>query len=128
MHVLLVDDDPLTRQAVRHGLEHAGFHVTTAPEGKAALELLAAHRFDAIVCDIRMPDMDGTQFYRRLEMGMPEMARRVLFLTGVAGETPVTRFLMHTPQPILEKPQDAPALAQAVVRLVSRQGPVQPAG
>ena len=60
--VLVVDDEPAMRDMLRRVLEKAGYRVTEAAGGKEALALLREHAFDAVLCDIRMPEMDGQEF------------------------------------------------------------------
>lgn len=62
--VLLVDDDEGICDFVRMALHDAGFDVATAPNGRAALELLPSFRPCLILLDMRMPQMDGWQFSR----------------------------------------------------------------
>lgn len=57
--ILLVEDDHTTRQILASVLDDAGYHVTPAADGTVALELLKAHRFDVVVTDIRMREVDG---------------------------------------------------------------------
>lgn len=59
MNILLIDDDPLTLEFLRKGLESNGHVVTTAENGFNALCLLEDHRFDSIICDIFMPQISG---------------------------------------------------------------------
>ena len=67
---------------MRDMLEGAGYDVATAESGAIALELLDTARFDAIVSDLRMPDMDGAGLWREV-LGAPSRARgRMLFVTG----------------------------------------------
>ncbi len=64
-----------------------------------------------------MPDGGGEALYRALGEQHPELARRVVFLTGGATREPVRRFLGAQPQPVMEKPLDLAALAPVVERL-----------
>ena len=64
--ILVVDDEAELTDVMRQMLESAGYEVATAESGAVALELLATARFDAIVSDLRMPDMDGVAFLRAL--------------------------------------------------------------
>jgi EAL domain-containing protein (putative c-di-GMP-specific phosphodiesterase class I) len=62
--VLVVEDEPALLRAMARALGSAGFEVTTAMNGREAVEILATTEVDAVVSDIRMPDMDGIQLLR----------------------------------------------------------------
>ncbi len=65
-HVLVVDDDPHLREVVRYALSRAGFTVTEAGDGRAALDAVAATPPDLVVLDVMMPEMDGLEVCREL--------------------------------------------------------------
>jgi DNA-binding response OmpR family regulator len=70
MHtILVVDDEPQIVQIARDFLEHAGFAVLTASDGKSALERVRADKPDLIVLDLGLPDMDGLDVTRSLRKG-----------------------------------------------------------
>ena len=64
--ILVVDDEPMTRDLLRLMLEPAGFRVTEAVDGAAALEKVHKHVPDAIILDVMMPKMDGITVCRHL--------------------------------------------------------------
>src|SRR5260221_2673815 len=66
MRILVVDDDPAVRDAVRRALGFDGYDVATATDGVEALDVLAAEQVDAGVLDVLMPRMDGLDVCRRL--------------------------------------------------------------
>lgn len=66
MRVLVVEDDPALRDAVRDGIDGDGHDVRTAPDGARALTEMSRWRPDAIVLDLLMPFMDGLTLCRRL--------------------------------------------------------------
>ena len=68
----------------RGGAGRDGHRVTTAPDGAAALELLRTGTFDAVLCDLRMPRLDGPGLFRELEATRPDLAARLLLMTGDA--------------------------------------------
>src|SRR5262249_3058350 len=65
--VLVVDDDPVTRLMLTGALERRGLQVTTAEDGARALEAVGAGRFDVVLCDVMMPEVDGYQVLERLK-------------------------------------------------------------
>ena len=64
--VLVVDDDPSLRSALRRALEMDRYRVSLAADGQQALELIRAEHFDAVVLDVNMPKLDGLEACRRL--------------------------------------------------------------
>jgi two-component system OmpR family response regulator len=67
--ILVVDDDPHIREVIRFALEHAGFRVAEAADGRAALRAFAEAQPALLVLDIMMPEMDGTEVCRTLRSG-----------------------------------------------------------
>ena len=82
--ILVVDDEPDSRDLLDYTLRRAGHHVDTVSNGRQALELFADESYDVILSDLRlrMPGMTGEDFYRRIERGWPHLARRVAFVTA----------------------------------------------
>src|SRR5262249_26532279 len=80
--VLVVDDEPEICALMRDMLEGEGFTVATATSVHTALERLATTRCDAIVSDMRMPDLDGPAFGGEVSARQPALQRRMLFASG----------------------------------------------
>jgi DNA-binding response OmpR family regulator len=82
--VLVVDDEPKIVQLARDYLEHAGFAVATAYDGKAALATARSERPDLVVLDLGLPEMDGLDVARalRADTNVP-----IVMLTGRSEET-----------------------------------------
>jgi two-component system, OmpR family, response regulator MprA len=78
--VLVVDDEPAVREALRASLEFDGYRVSVASDGADGLELIARDRPDLVVLDVMMPRMDGLTACRRLRAADPGMP--VLMLTA----------------------------------------------
>jgi two-component system NtrC family sensor kinase len=102
--VLVVEDEAALGAAVAEAMADAGFSVELAKDGLEALERVSGRSYDLIVCDLKMPRLDGTAFYRRLEAEHAAMARRVLFVTGDVAGTDAERFLEETGCRWLPKP------------------------
>jgi two-component system NtrC family sensor kinase len=102
--VLVVEDEAALGAAVAEALADAGYSVDRAGDGEEALERTARRTYDLIVCDLKMPRMDGAEFYRRLAIGTPGLARRILFVTGDVAGTEAERFLDESGCRWLAKP------------------------
>ena len=74
LRVLLADDEPALAGAVADTLRDAGFEVTMASDGEEALARARAQTFDAVICDLRMPRVDGPTFYRAIAAFRPSGA------------------------------------------------------
>jgi CheY-like chemotaxis protein len=116
LRVLVVDDEPQLVQTLAEILGAEGHQVLTASSGRAAQRALRAHEIDLILCDIRMPDLDGPGFYRELQRSDPELAKRIVFITGDALSANVRQFLDETDLPYLEKPIMPADLRELVVQ------------
>jgi CheY-like chemotaxis protein len=116
--VLVVDDDALVGEAIRRVLK--AFDVVFTQSVSGALgRIQAGARFDAIVCDYLMPGMTGIQFHDELARTAPELARRVVFLTGHSSNPLVEQFVRRTGVVCLGKPFDRAELCAAVRAMAS---------
>jgi signal transduction histidine kinase len=115
LRILIVDDEDAVRRPMAKYLTRRGAQVTEAPDGEAALARLRDGAFDVILADLRMPRMGGVELYARLEQAHPEVAARVLFLSGdisqlaEPGNTPVAR------ERVLVKPVELSELERRIV-------------
>jgi two-component system, cell cycle response regulator CpdR len=83
--ILLAEDDTVMREYLTRALERAGYAVSAVDRGTAALPLLEQERFDLLLTDIVMPEMDGIELAQRAADMAPGM--RVMFITGFAAVT-----------------------------------------
>ena len=67
MRILIIDDEESMRHMLSIILKKEGYEVVSAESGQQALKVLGKDDFNFILCDIRMPDMDGLEFLRRLK-------------------------------------------------------------
>ncbi len=115
--VLIVDDDPKLCRALARILK-SKLDVVTAVGGQAALDLLAEdHDFDAVVCDITMPDVDGPAVLRQAAARWPGMERRFLFMTGGVFHAGTRGAVTEFEVPVLIKPLGVPDVLRAVSEL-----------
>lgn len=104
LRILVVDDEPGIRHALRRmlGRRH---RVETAENGREAFERLSAGgRFDVILCDLMMPEMTGVQLYEALSAEAPGVTARIVFMTGGVFSQQTRDFLEGVSNPLLEKP------------------------
>lgn len=81
-HILVMEDDPNVAGGLEAILGEEGFKVDLAETGRLALEAFRRHRFDLLVADIRLPDMDGLEIIRQVKESSPET--EVIAISGYA--------------------------------------------
>ncbi|MBI5071082.1 MAG: response regulator [Deltaproteobacteria bacterium] len=115
--VLVVDDQPQMARSTARCLAET-FAVTVCLSGDEALDLLRrGEAYDAVVCDLMMPQMSGSALQERVAARWPGLASRFVFLTGGAFGPEATAFAERTSAPVLEKPYDPEALVTQLTRL-----------
>ncbi|HET9809025.1 MAG TPA: PAS domain S-box protein [Candidatus Limnocylindria bacterium] len=102
--MLIVDDEPALRAALSLYLEREGHTVDAVASGREALEHARSRRYDAILLDLRMPDMSGDLLFEELQASDPEHAARVVFATGDADNETARSFLDQSGRPWIVKP------------------------
>src|SRR4051794_108901 len=116
-NILAVDDDPRILRLVRVTLERAGFGVSTANSGAAALDQMVAEPPDAVVLDITMPGIDGFMLTQRIRevSNVP-----IIMLTAMSEQAQKVRGLEMGADDYLTKPFDPDELAARVRALIRR--------
>jgi len=102
--ILVVDDEPRMGKALERLLAHR-YQVTVVSSAHEALKVLPGDPpFDAIVCDLMMPDMSGMDLHEALQQSSPALAERMVFMTGGAYTDRAQEFLERMPTRRLDKP------------------------
>ena len=104
LHVLVIDDEASVRVALQRYLASRGHEVETTASGKEALARMREDAFDAVIVDMRMPDVSGEQLFQELKARDPSYAERVIFTTGQLVDDSVRSFLASTGRPCVPKP------------------------
>jgi CheY-like chemotaxis protein len=117
--ILVVDDEPMVARLVAQMLSLDGYEVETASNGVVALNRLQEREYDLILCDLRMPEMDGESLYREATRQKPELGRRFIFLTGSAAISETRHFLEHSGPPHLTKPFDLETFRRVIQRTLA---------
>ncbi len=116
--VLVIDDEPGIGRVVRRIL--TGHRVLVCPSAEDALTVLEEDRsFDLVLCDVMMPGFDGVQLYGLLHRQWPDLAARVVFMTGGAFSDGTRSFLDATQVPCLGKPFSIAELRDLVAERVA---------
>lgn len=115
--LLFVDDEPALRSGMEAFGNMRGFTVLTASDGAAALETARSTGVDAVVCDLRMPGMDGYAFHEQLRKERPGLASRTIFITGDVVATTSSRSGVAR-QPVLTKPFAFDRIEEALISVL----------
>jgi CheY-like chemotaxis protein len=119
LHVLVVDDEPGFLSGLTRLLQRDGHLVETATDGHAALALLQEGGYNLILCDLRMPALDGQTFYGLLQRQLPALCQRIIFLTGDTLSPDSMRFVEQCGLPWIAKPCRIEEIRAAIARVLS---------
>jgi PAS domain S-box-containing protein len=108
--VLVVEDEASLRDLLAEALTEGGFFVEEASSGAHAMHLIGKRKFDAVISDIKMPGIGGKELYLYIQKHHPEMAEKVVFITGDVLSKDTLSFLQITNNRYIEKPFDVDAL------------------
>ncbi|HZI95190.1 MAG TPA: ATP-binding protein [Patescibacteria group bacterium] len=112
--ILVVEDEASLAEVVAEVLQAQGHHVDTAGDGRTAKARLAEGRYDLIISDLKMPNMNGRDFYRHVASVEPALARRIIFSTGDTANPDTQAFFEEVGNPFLSKPFNLKDLIRVV--------------
>lgn len=119
--VLLIEDEPAVMAYVRAALERSGYQVVTAASGADALRLLSDGEYQGVVSDMRTPGgVDGAQVHAWIADHRPELATKVVFITGDIANEETVATLEKTGAPCVEKPFRVQQFISVVERTMGR--------
>ena len=124
--ILVVDDEPSLAKGLARLLQRDGHTVDTVADGRQALARLETRAYDCILCDVRMPELDGPSLYRLLERQQPHLCQRLIFLTGDTLEPATQAFLEQSGAPCLTKPFPIAEARRAIQRILLAVAPSPP--
>jgi DNA-binding response OmpR family regulator len=117
--ILLVDDDKQLAITLQWILADENFLVDVAYDGEEALLKVRANVYDAVICDVMMPNLRGTEFYLHARELRPTLSDRFIFITGFAADPQVNLFLTRNDVKYLVKPFPVQQLISCVRELLS---------
>ena len=118
--ILVIDDEVGTAKALVRLFHRDGHSVDTAADGHLALAQLRKRPYDLILCDLRMPKLDGPGLYRSLAQEQPHLLPRFIFVTGDTLSPVAKAFLEDSQAPYLVKPFHAEEVRRVVQHALHR--------
>ena len=117
-----MDDEEALARALA---EEVGLHheVAIAYCAESALTHLSRGRFDAVLCDLRMPGTSGEALYAIVREQDPEQARAFIFMSGIGFVAEVERFLAASGCPLLQKPFEPGRVLETIAQVTSPNRP-----
>ena len=100
--ILVIDDDETICSLFKDTLEGTGYAVTTVSESSKGLELVKDGDYDLVFLDLKMPEMDGAELFRRIRVAKPKLP--VTIITGYPDSDLMVSALAHGPLGIMSKP------------------------
>jgi two-component system, NtrC family, sensor kinase len=120
LNVLVIEDEPTVARLIADALDDDGHTVETVLDGRQGMSRALAGQHDILICDLRMPRMDGRSIFKELDRQGSVLAKRTLFITGDTLAPATMSFLEKSGMPYLAKPFRVEELKQAVNRLAPR--------
>jgi CheY-like chemotaxis protein len=121
--ILVVDDSATVRKFVAASLNMKGFRVVTAGDGIEALERMPSEKFDLIITDLNMPDMDGYEFIRTLRETPEYQEIPIIVLSSMTDLKNKDHAMESGALAFLEKPLSTEAIQREVFRFINRTIP-----
>ncbi|HEV8676036.1 MAG TPA: PAS domain S-box protein [Methylomirabilota bacterium] len=118
--ILVIEDDPDSRDAIRLVLEQAGYLVEAAASGRAGLAAFSTRPWSLVVLDLRLPDLSGVEVLRAIKVASPATA--VIMVTGHGSLASAVEAVNEAVFAYLEKPISPDQLLSAIARALARRG------
>ena len=118
--ILVVEDEPTVARLIADVLSEDGHVVQIILDSREGLELAQSRQYDLVICDLRMPHLDGRAFYRQLARGENPLQRKLIFVTGDTLAPRTVDFLQRCGLPYLAKPFLVEELKEVVGRTLEQ--------
>ena len=119
-NILVIDDEEMILEVISKFLGRQGYMVEVVENGEDAIGLIKDKHFDLVISDYRMPGLGGVEFYRELSLIRPDLAEKLIYITGEIMDEESISFMKETGVRVLYKPFDIDELVDIVNRIVYR--------
>ena len=116
----MLEDDPEFATTLKEMLEDQDYRVTVVSNGAEGVQKILATDFDAILCDMVMPNFPGDMFYLAVQRSRPHLCQRFIFMTGQHGDPKVAKFIEEVGKRVLWKPFEMRELFNALESVTGR--------
>lgn len=116
-HILVVDDEEALRTVLGSELTNSGYDVATASDGDEAISVIQNKKFDLVLLDIKMPNVDGFEVLKFVKKNFPKL--KVIMLTGFADLKNAIESKKHGAEDFVSKPYDLVDLLTTIERVLS---------
>ena len=124
MKALVADDVPMIRKLVEFHLKQIGFDVSNAADGAEALLLASNSKFDLILLDIMMPEMDGLEVLRRVRVNTVNKETPIIIMTAYSDSANVKKAVEYGANDFVVKPVEQLSFRKKIIDAVSPKNPV----
>ena len=121
--ILVVEDEPTVARLIADVLEDANFQVDVLLDGRQAIARASREQYDLIICDMKMPGLDGQHFYKTLQRAGIHLPKPFLFVTGDVVSSHMREFLEYSKTPHLAKPFRIEELSEKVWDVLGHTAP-----
>jgi CheY-like chemotaxis protein len=121
--VLVVEDEPTVARLIADVLEDEGMRIEVLMDGRAALDRAQREHYDLVICDMKMPGLDGQNFYKLLVRAGNPLRERFLFVTGDLIAAHTQKFLERYHLPYVAKPFRVEELTEKVKQVLAGKIP-----
>jgi DNA-binding response OmpR family regulator len=119
--ILLIEDEPSVAAFLRIALERRGYQIVPCDSAAAGLQMLATGDFNGVISDFRTPGgISGADVQDWLSRHRPELAGKIIFITGDTASEETAALLAQAGTPCVEKPFRVHQLMAAVEKTIGR--------
>lgn len=118
---LVIDDELVVREFVDETFTSEGHRIDAVANGKEAFEALKRSTYDFIICDLKMPEVNGQTFYDVVKSFDERLSRRIIFITGDTANMGTHKFFAETGNYYIYKPFQLDDLISLVNRVITER-------